>query len=119
MLDTVSLKKFEDYLRYERNSSDNTIASYMRDMRQLSEYLDSHDMSNLIDASEKELNSLLEPGRAIAEKIYERHVVLSRMLMALGVDEKTALEDACKIEHDLSDESFEKITRHALGGGEQ
>ena len=57
MLDTVSLKKFEDYLRYERNSSDNTIASYMRDMRQLSEYLDSHDMSNLIDASEKELNS--------------------------------------------------------------
>ena len=60
MLDTVSLKKFEDYLRYERNSSDNTIASYMRDMRQLSEYLDSHDMSNLIDASEKELNSYLD-----------------------------------------------------------
>ena len=56
-------------------------------------------------------------GRAIAEKIYERHKVLSALLVSLGVSEKTALDDACKIEHDLSDESFEaikdSIRRHA------
>lgn len=60
MLDTVSLAKFQDYLKNERKSSDNTIASYMRDMRQLSEYLDSHDMPNLVDASEKDLNAYLD-----------------------------------------------------------
>lgn len=52
---------------------------------------------------------LTEKGRLIAEKIYERHLVISRMLMLLGVDEKTALADACKIEHDISDKSFEAI----------
>ena len=44
--------------------------------------------------------ALTEKGRQIAEKIYERHVVLSKTLMALGVDEETALSDACKMEHD-------------------
>ena len=58
--------------------------------------------------------TLTEKGLAIAEKIYERHVVLSRMLMALGVDEKTALEDACKMEHDLSDKTFQCIKAHYL-----
>ena len=56
--------------------------------------------------------ALTEKGRQIAEKIYERHVVLSRTLMALGVDEETALSDACKMEHDLSDSSFEAIKKH-------
>lgn len=56
--------------------------------------------------------ALTEKGRQIAEKIYERHIVLSKTLMALGVDEETALSDACKVEHDLSDRSFEAIKKH-------
>ena len=56
--------------------------------------------------------SLTETGLEIAEKIFHRHIVLSKMLMALGVDEKTASEDACRMEHTISDESFEAIRRH-------
>ena len=55
---------------------------------------------------------LTDSGMAIAEKIYERHRVLSALLTRLGVDEKTAAEDACKIEHDISDATFEAIKRH-------
>lgn len=53
--------------------------------------------------------SLTEKGIKIAEKMYERHQVVARCLMALGVSEQTAYEDSCKIEHDISAESFEKI----------
>ena len=56
--------------------------------------------------------TLTEQGAAVAEKIYERHTVLSRMLMALGVSEETALADACRVEHAISDETFEAIKRH-------
>ena len=56
--------------------------------------------------------SLTESGRAIAEKIFERHTVLSRLLVMLGVSEETATADACKLEHAISDESFEAIKRH-------
>ena len=52
---------------------------------------------------------LTDSGREIAERIYERHKVLSSILMSLGVPEAIALEDACKLEHDLSDLSFERI----------
>jgi len=52
---------------------------------------------------------LTETGVQVAEKIYERHTVLSRMLIALGVDEKIAAEDACRLEHAISDESFQAI----------
>ena len=55
---------------------------------------------------------LTDSGRQIGEKIYERHKVLTRMLTMLGVDEKTAAEDACKMEHAISDASFEAIRRH-------
>lgn len=55
---------------------------------------------------------LTEQGRALAEKIYERHQILTLALKALGVDEKTAAEDACKIEHVISDESFRAIKEH-------
>ena len=58
------------------------------------------------------LITLTEEGRAIAEKIYERHTIITRFLMSLGVDEETASEDACKIEHDISDASFEAIKKH-------
>ncbi|MFR1758437.1 MAG: metal-dependent transcriptional regulator [Christensenellaceae bacterium] len=59
--------------------------------------------------------TLTEAGQAIAERVYERHQVLSRMLMELGVSEETALKDACRMEHVLSQESFDKIRSHGEG----
>lgn len=56
--------------------------------------------------------SLTDAGREVAEKIYERHTMLTELLIQLGVDEKVAAEDACKMEHVISDESFEAIKRH-------
>lgn len=56
--------------------------------------------------------TLTEIGREIAEKIYERHTLLTDILVRLGVDPKTAADDACKIEHNISDESFSAIKRH-------
>ena len=53
--------------------------------------------------------TLLPPGEEIAQRIYGRHKLLTRFLMALGVSEEAAAADACKMEHDLSDETFEKI----------
>ena len=53
--------------------------------------------------------TLLEAGLEIAERMYERHTVISKFLMNLGVDEAVATEDACKIEHVISDESFDAI----------
>ena len=55
---------------------------------------------------------LTEAGEEKAKRIYERHTVLSRLLMNLGVDEATATEDACRIEHYISDRSFEAIKAH-------
>ena len=56
--------------------------------------------------------TLTESGLDVAKKIYERHTLLSKFLVRLGVDEKTATEDACKMEHDISDESFLAIKEH-------
>lgn len=56
--------------------------------------------------------TLTESGKAIAEKIFERHTVLSQLLMKLGVSEQTAIADACKLEHAISDESFDAIKRY-------
>lgn len=53
--------------------------------------------------------TLTDAGREVAEKMYQRHTVLSEWFMSLGVTEATAVEDACKIEHHISDESFEAI----------
>lgn len=55
---------------------------------------------------------LTDLGKEIASKIYERHTLLTEFLMRLGVDRETASADACKIEHDISDKSFEAIKRH-------
>ena len=56
--------------------------------------------------------TLTESGKTIAEKIFERHTVLSKLLIKLGVSEETATADACKMEHAISDESFEAIKRY-------
>lgn len=56
--------------------------------------------------------TLTDKGLEIAERIYERHQLIAKALIALGVDEETAYEDSCKIEHDISNMSFEKIKEH-------
>ena len=57
--------------------------------------------------------TLTESGLAVAKKIYERHTLLTDFLIRLGVNEKTAVEDACKIEHVISDETFDALKKHA------
>ena len=56
--------------------------------------------------------TLTDSGKKLAETIYERHTVLSELLIRLGVDEKTATDDACRIEHVISDESFQAIKQY-------
>ena len=55
---------------------------------------------------------LTDVGREVAEKIYMRHKMLKKLLMSLGVDEETASQDACKMEHDISDTSLEAIRKY-------
>ena len=57
--------------------------------------------------------SLTQKGRDIARKIYERHTLLTKMLVHIGVSEETAAADACKMEHAISDESFEALKKYA------
>ena len=57
--------------------------------------------------------TLTEAGVEVANKIYERHRVITALLTALGVDPEIAADDACRIEHHISDESFEAIKRHS------
>ena len=56
--------------------------------------------------------TLTDSGKEVAERIYERHLVLSHWLMDLGVSPETAVEDACKMEHDISVESFQALKHH-------
>ena len=55
---------------------------------------------------------LTEKGLTIAENIYERHQIIAKALMSLGIDEETAYTDSCKIEHDISDQTFNAIKNH-------
>lgn len=66
----------------------------------------------LVTADESGHLKLSEEGNKIAEKIFERHNVLTKMFMALGVDEKTASDDACRIEHYISDKTFKAVKAH-------
>lgn len=58
--------------------------------------------------------ALTKNGREIAEKIYERHTILTEMFESLGVSKETATDDACKIEHVISDETFNAFKKHLL-----
>lgn len=69
---------------------------------------------NYISVNASGYITLTESGKRVAQKIYERHTLLTNALKALGVSEENASEDACKIEHDISDESFEAIKNHFL-----
>ncbi len=67
---------------------------------------------NLITVEKDGSVFLTEEGREIAEKTYERHTLLTDIFVRLGVDPVVAAEDACKIEHDISDVTFEALKRH-------
>ena len=62
------------------------------------------------------LITLTDSGMEIADRIYTRHKLLTEFFVHLGVDEQTAREDACKVEHDLSETTFDAICRHAKHG---
>jgi Mn-dependent DtxR family transcriptional regulator len=63
----------------------------------------------LIDVSAEGFLTLTKTGEQTAKKLFERHTILSEFLISLGVDEETATEDACRIEHVISEKSFEAI----------
>ena len=67
---------------------------------------------NFIEIAPDGAITLTDAGVQVAEKIYERHTLLTRLLVQLGVSPETAAEDACKLEHAISDESFQAIKRH-------
>ena len=69
-----------------------------------------------ITMDEEGLMSLTASGREIAERIYERHRLLTEYLTALGVSPETAAQDACRMEHVISQESFDKIRAHVSDG---
>ena len=66
-----------------------------------------------IVVNDKDEISLTESGRLIAEKTLEKHIILTNMLISLGVPEDIAKEDACRMEHDISDKTWEAIKKHA------
>ena len=72
--------------------------------------------SGYIEMDKEGFISLLPAGEEIASRIYERHKLLTRFFIRLGVDPEVAAADACKVEHDLSDETFQKIREHASTG---
>lgn len=86
------------YLSYSRP----TVSITLRQMRE----------HGLVTVNEENHIFLSEEGLRIARRMYERHELLTSMLMMLGVSRETAMHDACKIEHDLSEETFEAIKEH-------
>ena len=70
--------------------------------------------NNYIIMDEENHITLTEKGEAVARKVYDRHTTIMSFLMSIGVSEETAREDACKIEHDISQESFEALRRQLI-----
>lgn len=83
----------------EMGYSKPTISIAMRRLRE----------NGYIDVDEKRDIHLTALGREVAERMYERHVLLTDMLMSIGVDRETATHEACKIEHDISADTFSKL----------
>lgn len=88
----------------ELNYSKPSVSVAMKNLRQ----------KGYITVSEEGFIRLTDEGCALAETVYERHSVLSQWLIRLGVNPKTAIADACRMEHDLSAESFEAIKGYLL-----
>lgn len=80
----------------------------------ISEQMKKFRAQGYIEMDESGYITLTGSGEAIASRIYERHVVIAQILMSLGVEESVAYADACKIEHDLSEQSFRCMQRHFL-----
>lgn len=89
----------------ELNYSKPSVSVAMKNLRQ----------SGHIQVDNSGFITLTESGYAIAQTIYERHTLISKALMLLGVDEQTAVSDACRIEHVISPESFTAIKKHLQG----
>ena len=68
--------------------------------------------SGYIVMNDAGLITLTEAGSAVAHRIYQRHLLLTRILTAIGVDEEKAMEEACKIEHDISEETYDKLNTY-------
>lgn len=66
----------------------------------------------LVNVDDKNIITLTEEGMNIAKRVYEKHQVIAKILMSVGVKDEIAYADACKIEHDLSDESFYALKKH-------
>ncbi|MBD5486138.1 MAG: metal-dependent transcriptional regulator [Lachnospiraceae bacterium] len=88
----------------EMNYSKPSISVAMKKLRE----------NGYIEVDQSGFITLTDSGYAIASDIYDRHKVLTAFFVSLGVNEKTAAADACRIEHDLSPETYEKIKEHAL-----
>lgn len=88
----------------EMNYSKPSISVAMKKLRE----------NGYIEVDQSGFITLTDSGFEIASSIYDRHKVLTNFFISLGVNEKTAAEDACRIEHDLSPETYEKIKAHAL-----
>jgi len=86
------------------NYSKPTISAMMKQFRK----------NGYVEMDSDGLIQLTNKGTNIAKQMYERHVMIANVLIALGVDEKTAFTDSCKIEHDISAKSFECIKKHYL-----
>ena len=89
-----------NHLSYSRP----TVSIVLRQMRE----------SGLVTVDDLNHIHLTEEGLRIAERLYERHNVISEIFMRLGVSRETAIEDACKIEHDLSEETFAALKAHLM-----
>lgn len=88
----------------EMNYSKPSISVAMKKLRE----------NGYIEVDQSGFITLTDSGYEIASSIYDRHKVLTNFFISLGVNEKVAAMDACKIEHDLSEETYEKIRMHAL-----
>lgn len=75
----------------------------------ISQYMKQFVQHDLVHINPDGHISLTESGRRVAESTLEKHRIISKFFIAMGVSEKTALEDACKVEHDLSEETFDCI----------
>lgn len=84
------------------NFSKPSVSVFLKDLRN----------NGYVSSDDNGVISLTEKGRAIAERIYDRHRLLTKLLVAIGVDEETASSDACKMEHHISDKTYDCLKKH-------
>ena len=106
-------------MKIQKSSQDYLEAMLM--MQQEHGYIRSIDVAEHLGVTKPSVRfiTLTDSGMAIAASMLDRHHTLTRFLITLGVDPKVAEEDACKIEHDISDETFAAICAHAVRHGEK